>query len=452
MVLRSNSPSTDKNSGSSKSSCIYTQSFFHKLTQQGQVSHAELIRLLTIIANRVGFFDELNAAALIGSMSGRFPNRNVDSRNRSISSAVNEQTQPELPNQQEPALLVLNAQGQRQQLELRQELLPLSGPYLPNQDFLLANLNLEARGSSSRAGQLQQNAVAGQASPLPARLVMTANPSNNDAVSLFNSQLHQALSNGSCVTIPQEQLTASLLLQNSTIAAHLWSQALVTLLTSSAWQPTQGQQPELRQASTRDESSNPGRAFLPGTQEAPSAAVAQQPTRSSANMRPNEGPAKLTNRPPIPLFLECDEDTLSEYQCLLRKQIEVFEASPEDVRRSAQGRNTPISLGQVGIRCRHCANAGDSIPSQLRGAVYFSQTVDGIYQVAQNMSKVHFCGRCPRTPEPVKKRLSELRGLNQRASGGKKYWTTAAKALGIFEEGRLLRFIPRDGTNRFSSS
>lgn len=75
------------------------------------------------------------------------------------------------------------------------------------------------------------------------------------------------------------------------------------------------------------------------------------------------------------LFVDGDEDFLTEYQCLLRKQLEVFEASENDLRGSTQGRNTPILLGQVGLRCRHCANL--PLAARTKGAVYYSQTIDG---------------------------------------------------------------------------
>lgn len=65
--------------------------------------------------------------------------------------------------------------------------------------------------------------------------------------------------------------------------------------------------------------------------------------------------AGLTYRPPILMFMECDRETLSEYQCLVRQQIEIFEAEMDSIKGKAQGRNTPILLGQVGIRCKHCA-------------------------------------------------------------------------------------------------
>ena len=57
----------------------------------------------------------------------------------------------------------------------------------------------------------------------------------------------------------------------------------------------------------------------------------------------------MTGRGPAALFMTCDIDSLSPYQCLVRKHIEVFEASFEDVESNAQGRNKPIVIGQVGI-------------------------------------------------------------------------------------------------------
>ena len=81
--------------------------------------------------------------------------------------------------------------------------------------------------------------------------------------------------------------------------------------------------------------------------------------------------AGLANRPAVPVYTDFDEETLTAYQCLLRKQLELFEAGPDDVRGNAQGRNTPIRLGQVGIRCRHCAHLPKAARS--RGSVYYSK-------------------------------------------------------------------------------
>ena len=104
-------------------------------------------------------------------------------------------------------------------------------------------------------------------------------------------------------------------------------------------------------------------AFL----ENPSTLQQEQPSDQHQADDPNSG--IVPGRPPVCLYMTCDEQNLSGYQCLARKQIEVFQARPEDVHANAQGRNRPIRLGQVGIRCRHCKIAP---PKQRKaGAVYF---------------------------------------------------------------------------------
>ena len=69
------------------------------------------------------------------------------------------------------------------------------------------------------------------------------------------------------------------------------------------------------------------------------------------------------------LSLTCDDEQLSEYQMLVRKQLEIFEATQADVNDNKQGRKKKAIPGQAGIRCRHCA----LVPIKKRGksAVYF---------------------------------------------------------------------------------
>jgi hypothetical protein len=145
---------------------------------------------------------------------------------------------------------------------------------------------------------------------------------------------------------------------------------------------------------------------------------------------PRDGPTML-------LYMDRDEDTLSEYQCFLRKQLEIFEAGPDDVRCTAQGRNTAIILDQVGVRCIHCAHLPRA--AKTKGAAYYSRTIDGIYQIAQNMSKVHLCERCQRIPPDIRAKLSALRIHNRRAACGIGYWSDGVRALGVYEDGRILR-------------
>jgi hypothetical protein len=57
----------------------------------------------------------------------------------------------------------------------------------------------------------------------------------------------------------------------------------------------------------------------------------------------------------VRLGLDDDKYWLSELQVYLRSNFaEAFGATEEDIAAPMHGRNKPIALGQVGIRCMHC--------------------------------------------------------------------------------------------------
>jgi hypothetical protein len=165
----------------------------------------------------------------------------------------------------------------------------------------------------------------------------------------------------------------------------------------------------------------------------------QLPSRASIHQTtaPAPEPPIYTSRSAIVLYVEDDAQVLTDYQCFLRKQLELFEASPVDVRSSSQGRNTPIILGQVGLRCRHCADL--PLVARTKGAVYYSHTIDGIYQIAQNMSKVHLCQRCYRIPADIQRKLVALKRDAPRAAGGKHYWARVLDSMGVYQDGNILQ-------------
>jgi len=149
----------------------------------------------------------------------------------------------------------------------------------------------------------------------------------------------------------------------------------------------------------------------------------------------------LTGRLASPLYLSCDYLSLSEYQMLVRKQIELFEANCDDVDTNAQGRNKEITLGQVGLRCRHCSMLPQS--ERKRGSVYYPAKLDGIYQAAQNMASIHLCEHCQSIPSDLREQLIQFRNDNggkKASGGGKQHWAEKAKALGVFEDETGLRF------------
>jgi hypothetical protein len=142
---------------------------------------------------------------------------------------------------------------------------------------------------------------------------------------------------------------------------------------------------------------------------------------------------------PCVLYLgEIDDEALTPYQCCLRKHLELFEADEEDVRNSTrQGRTAPIKLGQIGLRCRHCADA--KVAARTKGAAYYSQTIEGLYQIAQNLSKTPLLDRCKHIPPADRHRLITLRNNSRRATGGKEYWTLRIRDFGVYEDPPVLR-------------
>eukprot|EP00536_Pseudo-nitzschia_multiseries_P001355 jgi/Psemu1/95310/gw1.17.5.1 len=122
---------------------------------------------------------------------------------------------------------------------------------------------------------------------------------------------------------------------------------------------------------------------------------------------------------------------LSSHQTLLRYQIEVFRAGEEDTSTHTRGRNKPVQLGQIGIRCRHCKVL--PVCRRKRGSVYFPRAVEGFYQAAQNMNSTHLqTGECPLMGEALRREFANLiatRGVSTGA--GRAYWAKQARKLGL---------------------
>ncbi len=129
---------------------------------------------------------------------------------------------------------------------------------------------------------------------------------------------------------------------------------------------------------------------------------------------------------------------LSEHQRFARQQIELFEASSDDVATHRRGRNKPIELGQVGIRCKHC----NRVPMEERqkGSLYFPSTITGVYQAAQNMSALHIAnGSCHVMPDSVKNQFATMKEqkLNSprynKNGSRREYWMKSVSELGLID-------------------
>jgi hypothetical protein len=144
---------------------------------------------------------------------------------------------------------------------------------------------------------------------------------------------------------------------------------------------------------------------------------------------------------PVVLAVQEDNQKLSSHQVLLRNQIEAFRATEDDLTTHTRGRNKPIKLGQVGIRCRHCARL--PVARRQKGSTYFPASLHGLYQAAQNMNTTHMqSGLCTEMPPEYKQMFGEATANKVSSSvAGRPYWAKTAKQLGLIDTEDGIRFI-----------
>eukprot|EP00536_Pseudo-nitzschia_multiseries_P003315 jgi/Psemu1/301883/fgenesh1_kg.50_\ len=131
------------------------------------------------------------------------------------------------------------------------------------------------------------------------------------------------------------------------------------------------------------------------------------------------------------LFMPPDKLLLSAYQCHIRQQIELFETTPSDLEANGRGRYKAIDVGQVGIRCIHCKDN----PYRRPGAIFYPRNLGSIYKAAQCIANrhLHFCLKHLR----MEKQSTKTKSFS---GGGWKYWSDAARAKGVYETEKGLRF------------
>jgi len=151
-----------------------------------------------------------------------------------------------------------------------------------------------------------------------------------------------------------------------------------------------------------------------------------------------KGRVPPTGRKPFLLAHPDDHLTLTPYQCLLRKHIEIFEADANDCKAPFLGRNKPLVLGQVGVRCKHCAHL--CIRRRTRGSVYYPHQLIGIYQSVQSLAGGHFLGRrngeiCPYLPKEDRENMERMReGRPAFRGNGKAHWAELLEGnVGVYE-------------------
>jgi len=144
------------------------------------------------------------------------------------------------------------------------------------------------------------------------------------------------------------------------------------------------------------------------------------------------------------LALPGDPDHLNPLHCFVRRNIQLFLASQNDINAPAPGRKKDIFLNQIGIRCIHCMH----LPTQdrVKRAVCYPSGISRIYHCVSDMKIDHFT-KCPEMPRDLKEEFQLLKetcckkaksvpgnkkSLNAiGAASTARYYVESAKALGI---------------------
>jgi hypothetical protein len=158
----------------------------------------------------------------------------------------------------------------------------------------------------------------------------------------------------------------------------------------------------------------------------------------------------LANLSAMTLATPEDAESLNPLHCFVRKQLELFAANETDVAAPAPGRKTPVVLGQVGIRCRHCAKL--PAKDRVKRAVCYPPNVQGVYHAVSNMKFDHFA-ICPALPFESREEFNALRkssvrrGIKKRSgssipgrSSTSDYYEKAAVAKGLVDSDTGIRF------------
>ena len=125
-----------------------------------------------------------------------------------------------------------------------------------------------------------------------------------------------------------------------------------------------------------------------------------------------------------------DKQWLSDYDCFVRRQIEVFCASREDIELAAKERTFNMKEGQVGIRCIHCALSKKRVHD---GGVFYPQSINAIYDAVRDFLRLHL-DTCTNLPQDVRSRLEgDTQGASSLSSVLRNYFQMSAKCIGLVD-------------------
>ena len=139
------------------------------------------------------------------------------------------------------------------------------------------------------------------------------------------------------------------------------------------------------------------------------------------------------------LAMPSDSESLSDRQCYVRSEMcEIFAATEHDVAARHSKGAQKLVVGQVGIRCLHCAHLRSR--DRAERAVCYPSSISRIYQTVADMQRFHF-EHCKEIPNHVQNVYKNLKTTRPRGVGSPQtYWIQSAKSLGLVDTGGGIRF------------
>lgn len=188
----------------------------------------------------------------------------------------------------------------------------------------------------------------------------------------------------------------------------------------------------------------------PQQERTAAAAVHVPPVLDCAAASPPANAATSSTMPAVggrslPLYTPEDNDHLSPLVCLVRCQLELFSATPEDVRARSNVRGNiakNITAGRVGIRCVHCAAAaargggGGARGGSSKGSVSYPASIRILNQAVRNWQRYHY-PTCPYMPQAVRERYERLTSGRRSVSSARsqEYWVQRCYEVGLVDAG-----------------
>lgn len=146
----------------------------------------------------------------------------------------------------------------------------------------------------------------------------------------------------------------------------------------------------------------------------------------------SQKPARASESTRVMMSIPSDKEWISDMDCYIRKQLEFFCATAEDVALAESDRKFPITIGQVGIRCLHCSLACKGDDGCCGTAVSYPFQINGIYEAVREFQRLHL-ESCKHTPAAIKEKIAASKGASSLSSVLRKYYSLAAKAVGLYD-------------------